>query len=109
MEQIKRRALGRGLEELFNIEDISYDKLEEKIIENAKEEELKEINIMHALRFADLLSKLTVKYPKNACISSSSIFFITSKSKSFISILLKSVSLVNPKCIFIYLKNIIKS
>lgn len=45
MEQIKRRALGRGLEELFNIEDISYDKLEEKIIENAKEEELKEINI----------------------------------------------------------------
>ncbi len=45
MEQTKRRALGRGLEELFNIEDISYDKLEEKIIENAKEEELKEINI----------------------------------------------------------------
>lgn len=45
MEQIKRRALGRGLEELFNIEDISYEKLEEKIIENANQDELKEINL----------------------------------------------------------------
>lgn len=45
MEQIKRRALGRGLEELFNIEDISYKKLEEQIIENANQDELKEINL----------------------------------------------------------------
>lgn len=39
----KRRALGRGLEELFNIEDISYGKLEEKIMETAKEEEIRQI------------------------------------------------------------------
>lgn len=41
----KRRALGRGLEELFNIEDINYNKIEEKIIEEAKNEEIKEINL----------------------------------------------------------------
>ena len=45
MEQTKRRALGRGLEELFNIEDINYDKMEEKIMETADEEEIKEIPI----------------------------------------------------------------
>lgn len=39
----KRRALGRGLEELFNIEDINYGQLEEKIMETAKEEEVIEI------------------------------------------------------------------
>lgn len=39
----KRRALGRGLEDLFNIEDISYGKLEEKIMETTKEEEIREI------------------------------------------------------------------
>ena len=45
MEQSKRRALGRGLEELFNIEDINYNKIEEKIIETSKDEEIKEIPI----------------------------------------------------------------
>lgn len=45
MEQTKRRALGRGLEELFNIEDINYDKMEEKIMETADEEEVKELPI----------------------------------------------------------------
>ena len=44
-EQPKRRALGRGLEELFNIEDINYDKIEEKIMETADESEIKEIPI----------------------------------------------------------------
>lgn len=39
----KRRALGRGLEELFNIEDINYNKIEEKIIETANEKEVKEV------------------------------------------------------------------
>ena len=43
MEQTKRRALGRGLEELFNIEDINYDKIEEKILETSTDEEVKEI------------------------------------------------------------------
>ena len=36
----KRRALGRGLEELFNIEDINYNKIEEKIMETANENEV---------------------------------------------------------------------
>ena len=44
-EQPKRRALGRGLEELFNIEDINYNKIEEKIMETADESEIKEIPI----------------------------------------------------------------
>lgn len=42
-EQTKRRALGRGLEELFNIEDINYNKLEEKIMETVDENEVKEL------------------------------------------------------------------
>lgn len=42
-EQTKRRALGRGLEELFNIEDINYNKLEEKIMETVDENEGKEL------------------------------------------------------------------
>ncbi len=45
MEQTKRRALGRGLEELFNIEDINYNKIEEKIMETADETEIKELPI----------------------------------------------------------------
>ena len=45
MEQTKRRALGRGLEELFNIEDINYNKIEETIMETAEEEEIKELPI----------------------------------------------------------------
>ena len=43
--QTKRRALGRGLEELFNIEDINYNKIEEKIMETADESEVKELPI----------------------------------------------------------------
>ena len=44
-EQNKRRALGRGLEELFNIEDINYNKLEEKIMETVDDKEVKELPI----------------------------------------------------------------
>ena len=44
-DQPKRRALGRGLEELFNIEDINYNKIEEKIMETTDENEIKEIPI----------------------------------------------------------------
>lgn len=44
-QQTKRRALGRGLEELFNIEDINYNKIEEKIMETADESEVKELPI----------------------------------------------------------------
>ena len=46
MEQpTKRRALGRGLEDLFNIEDINYGQLEEKIMETTTEEEIRDIAI----------------------------------------------------------------
>ena len=40
-----RRALGIGLEELFNIEDINYDKVEEKIMETVKLDEVKELKL----------------------------------------------------------------
>ncbi len=40
METPKRRALGRGLEELFNNEPIDYEKMEEKIIIETPKEEI---------------------------------------------------------------------
>lgn len=42
-EESKRRALGRGLEELFSIEDINYGNLEEKIMKTVHEEEIQEL------------------------------------------------------------------
>lgn len=42
-EESKRRALGRGLEELFSIEDINYGNLEEKIMETVHEEEIQHL------------------------------------------------------------------
>lgn len=42
-EENKRRALGRGLEELFSIEDINYGNLEKKIMETVHEEEIQEL------------------------------------------------------------------
>lgn len=47
MEQnnIKRKALGKGLEELFSSEPIDYSKVEEKIVSETKEEEIKKIPI----------------------------------------------------------------
>lgn len=42
-EENKRRALGKGLEELFSIEDINYGNLEEKIMETVHEEEIQEL------------------------------------------------------------------
>ncbi len=44
-EMNKRKALGRGLEELFNIEDVNYSNLEEKIMETVKIDEVKELKI----------------------------------------------------------------
>lgn len=40
MENNKRRALGRGLEELFYNEPIAYDKMEEKILTETPKEEI---------------------------------------------------------------------
>lgn len=42
---IKRRALGRGLEELFNNEPIDYNKIEEKIITETPKEEIVKLPI----------------------------------------------------------------
>lgn len=45
METSRRKALGRGLEELFNNEPIDYEKIEEKIIEESTNEEIVEIKL----------------------------------------------------------------
>ena len=41
----KKRALGRGLEELFNSENLELDKIEKRIIEDASNEEIVEIRL----------------------------------------------------------------
>ncbi len=43
METSKRKALGRGLEELFNNEPLDYEKMEEKIINSSTNEEIMEV------------------------------------------------------------------
>ena len=43
METSRRKSLGRGLEELFNNEPMYYEKIEEKIVETANNEEIVEI------------------------------------------------------------------
>ena len=45
METSRRKALGRGLEELFNNEPMDYEKIEEKIIEESTNEEIVELPI----------------------------------------------------------------
>ena len=45
METPKRRALGRGLEELFSTEVLDFDKLEEKIVKETPKEEIVELKI----------------------------------------------------------------
>lgn len=41
----KRRALGRGLEELFNSESLELEKIEQKIMESASKDEIVEVNL----------------------------------------------------------------
>lgn len=41
----KRRALGKGLEELFNSENLELEKLEKSIMESASKDEITEINL----------------------------------------------------------------
>ena len=45
METPRRRALGKGLEELFNAEVLDFDSLEEKIVEETPKEEIVDIKI----------------------------------------------------------------
>ena len=47
METPKRRALGKGLEELFSTEVLDFDALEEKIVsETPKEEIIQIVNLL---------------------------------------------------------------
>ena len=41
----KKRALGRGLEQLFNTENLDLDSFEQTVYETATKEEIIEINI----------------------------------------------------------------
>ena len=43
--ETKKRALGRGLEELFNNENLDLDSMERQIYETASKEEIIEIDI----------------------------------------------------------------
>ena len=43
METSRRKALGRGLEELFNNEPMDYEKIEEKIMDESTNEEIVEL------------------------------------------------------------------
>jgi len=45
METNKRKALGKGLEQLFNSEQINFETLEQEIVESANENEIMEIPI----------------------------------------------------------------
>ena len=45
METPRRRALGKGLEELFSSEVLDFDSLEEKIVTETPKEEIVEVNI----------------------------------------------------------------
>ncbi len=45
METARRRALGRGLEELFGAEVLDFDTLEEKIVEETPKEEIRQIRL----------------------------------------------------------------
>ena len=45
METPRRRALGKGLEELFSAEVLDFDSLEEKIVTETPKEEIVEINL----------------------------------------------------------------
>ena len=49
METTRRRALGKGLEELFNTEILDFEELEEKIVSQTPKEEIVEVNL-HELR-----------------------------------------------------------
>ncbi len=45
MDTTRRRALGKGLEELFNNEQLDFNKMEEKIVSSTPKEEIVDINL----------------------------------------------------------------
>ena len=46
MEQ-KKKALGRGLEELFSTEVLDFDTFESNIMENATTNEIQDLSLIH--------------------------------------------------------------
>ena len=45
MEENKKKALGRGLEQLFNSEVLDFDSFESNILESSSEDDIKQINL----------------------------------------------------------------
>ena len=43
--ETKRKALGRGLEELFNSESLQLDKIENRIMEDVSKDEIVEVKL----------------------------------------------------------------
>ena len=43
--ETKRKALGRGLEDLFNSESLELEKIENRIMEEATKDEIVEVNL----------------------------------------------------------------
>ena len=43
----KRKALGKGLEQLFSTEKIDFDNFEKEIVKDAKESDIVEIPLFH--------------------------------------------------------------
>ena len=43
--ETKKKALGIGLEQLFNVENLDLEKFEQQVYETANKEEIQEINI----------------------------------------------------------------
>ena len=43
--EIKRKALGRGLEQLFNAENLDFQELETEIVESAQPDEIVQLKL----------------------------------------------------------------
>ena len=80
METPRRRALGKGLEELFSTEVLDFDSLEEKIVTETPKEEIVEINIYYnsiQLEFNGCSSDIAIASTSSCTSSNSEISFFT--------------------------------
>ena len=57
-ENNKRRALGMGLEQLFNSEMLDLDQVEEKIVEETPKDEIVEVNLSELKSFQNQLKNM---------------------------------------------------
>ena len=46
--ETKKRALGRGLEQLFNTENLDLESFEKTVYENTSSADIVQINILHS-------------------------------------------------------------